>query len=126
VCCIGRGLVGFSPGVHGLGHGHDMEGLGRAGRGVHCVARLVPCRFVCGAEEMGMCTSQNTSGVLGGQSMHGHEQGAVGVGSTGDKGGGWSLGVDGGASGRPVARLRPLACGRRLVFNGMRSVSVGE
>jgi hypothetical protein len=55
---------------------------------VRSVARLVPCRFVCGAEEMGMCTSQNASGVLGGQNVHGHDQDAAGVGSTGDKGGG--------------------------------------
>jgi hypothetical protein len=50
----------------------------------------------------------------------------AGAGSMGDKGGGWSLGIDGGAFGYPVARLWPLASGRRLVSNGMRTVGVGE
>jgi hypothetical protein len=48
------------------------------------------------------------------------------AGSTGGKGDGWLLGIDGGVSGQPVARLRPLVCGRRLVSNGVRTVGVGE
>jgi hypothetical protein len=44
----------------------------------------------------------------------------------GDKGSGWSLGVDGGAFGHLVARLRPLASDRCLVSNGVRTVGVGE
>jgi hypothetical protein len=48
------------------------------------------------------------------------------AGSAGNKGDGCSLGVDGGASGHLVARLRPLAYGRHLVSNGVRMVSVGE
>jgi hypothetical protein len=50
----------------------------------------------------------------------------AGAGSTGGKGGGWLLGVDGGVSGHPVARLRPLACGRCLVSNGVRTVGIGK
>jgi hypothetical protein len=52
VGCIGWGYVGFSRGALGFGH-EQATSMGRSAGHMCCViARLMPCRTVCGASEM--------------------------------------------------------------------------
>jgi hypothetical protein len=65
VGCIGRGYVGFSRGAFGFGHEQATSMGSSVGRVCGVIARLMPCRTVCGASEMDACTNGNAVHALG-------------------------------------------------------------
>jgi hypothetical protein len=125
-CCNGQGNISFSSGTVGSGHGHGVLGASVQGEG--CVTLYAWCRAGSCVEHGKQACARLRTGVplSASRACTGTGRARAGARSTGGKGGSWSLGIDSGASGHPVVRLRSLACGRRLVSNSVRTVSVGE